>query len=172
MCCHMVSMCFFALLCWVGLTWVHPSTGCPWSVQMAKLDSDPSSAAARTSSGAPAKGAAAPATVYNPRVDTLYESFFNLPAVKAALPPEAPEQAAQDPPKLPGRKPPGSIPAPKHGDVLNMLSRYTTNAMGPLRHESSTLYMAARIHFQHCTVGVIAFRLALLDMLVFIMQVR
>lgn len=92
---------------------------------MAKLDSDPSSAAARTSFGVPAKGAAAPATVYNPRVDTLYESFFNLPAVKAAMPPEAPEQAAQDLPKLPGRKPPGSRPAPKHGDVLNMLSRYT-----------------------------------------------
>ena len=98
---------------------------------MAKLDSDPSSAAARTSSGAPAKGAAAPATVYNPRVDTLYESFFNLPAVKAALPPEAPEQAAQEPPKLPGRKPPGSRPAPKHGDILNMLSRYTYTAKGP-----------------------------------------
>ena len=92
-------------------------------MQMAKLDSDASSAAARTSFGAPAKGAAAPATTYNPRVDTMYQSFYNLPAVKAAMPPEAPAQAAQDLPKLPGRKPPGSRPAPKHGDVLDLLSR-------------------------------------------------
>lgn len=90
---------------------------------MAKLDSDPSSAAARTNSGAPTKGAAAPATAYNPRVDTMYESFFNLPAVKAAMPREVPDQAAQNQPKLPGRKPPGSRPAPKHGHVLDMLSR-------------------------------------------------
>ena len=93
---------------------------------MAKLDNDPSSAAARTNAGAPAKGAAAPATEYNPRVDTLYESFFNLPAVKAAMPPGAPDQAAQHAqpqPKLPGRKPPGSRPTPKHDHVLDMLSR-------------------------------------------------
>ena len=32
-------------------------------------------------------------------MDTLYESFFNLPAVKAALPPDGPAQAAQEPPK-------------------------------------------------------------------------
>ena len=93
---------------------------------MAKLDNDPSSAAARTNAGAPAKGAAAPATEYNPRVDSLYESFFNLPAVKAAMPPGTPDQAAQPAqpqPKLPGRKPPGSRPTPKHGHVMDMLSR-------------------------------------------------
>ena len=93
---------------------------------MAKLDNDPTSAAARTNAGAPAKGAAAPATEYNPRVDTLYESFFNLPAVKAAMPPGAHDQAAQHAlpqPKLPGRKPPGSRSTPKHGHVLDMLSR-------------------------------------------------
>ena len=109
---------------------------------MAKLDSDPSSAAARTSFGAPAKGAAAPQSTYNPRVDTLYESFFNLPAVKAAMPPEAPEQAAQDPPKLPGRKPPGSRPAPKHGDVLHMLSRYALILLSALLACRDSLYLS------------------------------
>lgn len=91
-------------------------------LQMGKLDSDPASGAARTNACAPTKGAAPPATSYNPRTETFYEDFFNLPAVKAATPPaEAPEQA--DSAKLPGRKPPGSRAAPKHGHVLDMLSR-------------------------------------------------
>ena len=89
---------------------------------MGKLDSDPTSGAARTNAGAPGKGAAPlHATTYNPRAEPNYEEFFNLPAVKASIPPEAPEHA--DAPKLPGRKPPGSRPAPKHGHVLDMLSR-------------------------------------------------
>ena len=89
---------------------------------MGKLDSDPASGAARTNIGAPGKGAAPlHATTYNPRAEPNYEEFFNLPAVKASIPPEAPERA--DAPKLPGRKPPGSRPAPKHGHVLDMLSR-------------------------------------------------
>ena len=89
---------------------------------MGKLDSDPASGAARTSAGAPGKGAAPlHATAYNPRAEPNYKEFFNLPAVKASMPPEAPERA--DAPKLPGRKPPGSRPASKHGHVLDMLSR-------------------------------------------------
>ena len=89
---------------------------------MGKLDSNPTSGAARTNAGAPGKGAAPlHATTYNPRAEPNYEEFFNLPAVKASIPPEAPERA--DAPKLPGRKPPGSRPAPKHGHVLDMLSR-------------------------------------------------
>ena len=99
------------------------ATSCiPAVLQMGKLDSDPTSGAARTNAGAPGKGAAPlHATTYNPRAEPNYEEFFNLPAVKASIPPEPPERA--NAPKLPGRKPPGSRPAPKHGHVLDMLSR-------------------------------------------------
>ena len=113
-------------------------------LQMGKLDSDPASGAARTNAGAPTKGAAPPATSYNPRTETLYEDFFNLPAVKAATPPaEAPEQA--DSAKLPGRKPPGSRAAPKHGHVLDMLSR-----SGKKASEGGAARLAAMDIFAGC----------------------
>jgi hypothetical protein len=54
---------------------------------MTKLDNDAASAAVRPSLAAPAKAAVPPATVYNPRAPNPFAEFFDLPAVKAALPP-------------------------------------------------------------------------------------
>lgn len=53
--------------------------------QMTRLDNDPASSLARPSAPAPAKGAAPAATHYDPS-NNPYAAFFELPAVKAAMP--------------------------------------------------------------------------------------
>ena len=64
---------------------------------MARLDSDPASAGARPSAGAPSKTAAPPRSVYDPSVPTPFDAFFALPAVQDALQQQGPEQAPGQP---------------------------------------------------------------------------
>ena len=75
--------------------------GASLPTQMTKLDNDPASAAARPSALAPSKAVAPPQSVYDPKEPCQFAGFFQLPNVKAALPPDIvlPEQAQN--PSLP-----------------------------------------------------------------------
>lgn len=72
-------------------------------MQMTKLDNDPASMAARPNALAPSKAVAPPQSVYNPKDPCPFADFFQLPNVRAALPPDVvlPEQAQPSGPTLP-----------------------------------------------------------------------
>jgi hypothetical protein len=58
------------------------------TVQMTKLDNDPASSLARPSAPAPAKGAVPAPTHYDPNAQNPFAAFYDLPVVKAAMPPQ------------------------------------------------------------------------------------
>lgn len=74
---------------------------------MTKLDNDAASVGLRPSAAAPSKAAVPPPTVYDPKAPSPFAAFFELPAVKAALPPDA----------VPPTRGTDSVPAPSPGQV-------------------------------------------------------
>ena len=55
---------------------------------MTKLDNDTASSVARPSAPAPAKGALPAQSLYDPNAHNPFAAFYDLPAVKAAMPPQ------------------------------------------------------------------------------------
>ncbi|CAL8466850.1 g6386 [Coccomyxa elongata] len=89
---------------------------------MTKLDNDPASSTARPSAAAPAKGAVAPPSAYDPGAPNPFAAFYELPAVKAAMPPTK-ERPSSSSGTVASRPAASRSPQALHGPLAGLLLR-------------------------------------------------
>ena len=93
-------------------------------LQMTKLDNDPASSTARPSAVAPAKGAVAPPSAYDPGAPNPFAAFYELPAVKAAMAPVK-ERPSSSSGAIGSRPAASRSPQALHGPLAGLLLRRT-----------------------------------------------